>query len=523
MSAKSVKLSKAGTDYIDKYLKTQLLNGHIQILNNSGDSLYHIIGSDILDDVNLFLPVLSGDDVIATQNNNNNFGGVQTFNQGVVSQGGLLLLPDPLGILADDMTISDGLNITLGTGQGTTIGTSPSQLLGFFGATPVNQQTAGSSTSAGTAAVNIFDLWDNAVTMGLLAGPLSSGFQDMTESAVPSAPPVGTRRLYVDATTHALSSLDSSGTAHNLEVAPIPVSIPDPTVVLNTQSNSLGAFYEELTEIAKPASPAAGTRRLYVDSTTHALSSLDSAGTSHNLEAVPAAPPPAIPLPSLLGTRWGLFQGASTAPAGQGLLTQLSTTPSNSSVSSTFINNRPATNFVAGSSAGNFGGFRTTNAVVTPSLNPTLTFKVTMSTNTTTRLILGLASSTSLTTGFNTVLNNISGFMIGFGSGDTNYSVVTNNGGAAQTNNTAGMPALQTAATPAIFKLSWVNATTTLTWSVQTGPVTTTTGTINTGLLPAAGTQMYVYCTCQTNTGAPTLTVEDVELSIGATLDYTVF
>jgi hypothetical protein len=113
--------------------------------------------------------------------------------------------------------------------------------------------------------------------------------------------------------------------------------------------------------------------------------------------------------------------------------------------------------------------------------------------------------------------------MIGFGSGDTAYSVITNNNGATQTNNTTGMPALQTAGTTAIFTLSWNNTTPSLTWSVQTSPTTTTTGTINTGLLPAGTTQMYLYCTGQTNSTAPTLTVEDVEVSLGSTVDYTVF
>jgi hypothetical protein len=458
MSARSVTRSKAGTDYIDKYLKTHIHNGNLHIVNSTGDALYHIQGSEIIDSVNVILPILSGDDTIAFQNTNNNFGGVQTFNQGVVTQGGLLVLPDPNGVLEDDVIITDGLNLVLGSSQGTTIGMSPTQMLGFFGVTPTVQPAAGNSASAGTVSPNIFDVWDSLLALGLLSGPLSSGFQDITEVAQPgSNPPTGTIRLYVDSTSHALSVLDSTGVSHNIESPTFPPSV------------------------------AGG-------------------------------------LPSQVGGRWGVFQGAYalSPPVGQGLLTQLSTTPSNSSVSSTFINNRPATNFVSGSSSANYGGFRTTNPICTPLLNPTLTAKIALSTNALSRIYIGLASSTSLTTGFNTVLNSISGFMIGFGSGDTNYSVATNNGGATQTNDTTGFPVLQTAGTATIFKLSWVNATTTLTWSIQTAVGTTTTGTINTGLLPASGTQMYLYCTCQTNTSSSlTLTVEDVEISLGA--DYAVF
>lgn len=257
-----------------------------------------------------------------------------------------------------------------------------------------------------------------------------------------------------------------------------------------------------------------------------------SLGLINGSTAVPIiAPPPSpsstinVASPSVLGGRWGLYQGASASspPVGQGLLTQLSTTPSNNSVSSTFINNRPATNFVSGSSTGNYGGFRTSNAICTPSLNPSLTAKIALSTNTNSRIYLGFASSSSLTTGFNTVLNNISGFMIGFGSSDTNYSVVTNNGGAAQTNNTTNMPLLQTAGLATVFTLSWDNPTTTLTWGIQvSGDSSVITGTINTGLLPAAGSQLYLYCTTQTNASSSvTLTVEDVEILLGN--DFNVF
>jgi hypothetical protein len=268
MSARSVTRSKAGTDYIDKYLKTHIHNGNLHIVNSTGDALYHIQGSEIIDSVNVILPILSGDDTIAFQNTNNNFGGVQTFNQGVVTQGGLLVLPDPNGVLEDDIIITDGLNLVLGSSQGTTIGMSPTQMLGFFGVTPTVQPAAGNSAFAGTVSPNINDLWDVVVGLGLMSSTvMSTGFQDMTETPTPSNPPLGTRRLYVDSTTHAISSLDSVGVSHNIEANP----------------------FADIEETVKPTSPAVGTRRIYVDSTTHAYSSLDSVGTSHNLESVVAS------------------------------------------------------------------------------------------------------------------------------------------------------------------------------------------------------------------------------------------
>ena len=44
-------------------------------------------------------------------------------------------------------TIADGVNWSFGTSTGTQIGTATSQKLGFYGATPVVQQTGGSATA----------------------------------------------------------------------------------------------------------------------------------------------------------------------------------------------------------------------------------------------------------------------------------------------------------------------------------------------------------------------------------------
>lgn len=52
-----------------------------------------------------------------------------------------------LRILNADIVISDSSNIILGTEQGTKIGTSSNQKLGFFGVTPVSQQAGGPSTA----------------------------------------------------------------------------------------------------------------------------------------------------------------------------------------------------------------------------------------------------------------------------------------------------------------------------------------------------------------------------------------
>jgi hypothetical protein len=55
-------------------------------------------------------------------------------------------------------------------------------------------------------------------------------------------------------------------------------------LVYNDQNNSFGAFYEDHSQIAAPANPSAGTRRLFVDSATGKLSVRTSAGATVVLE-----------------------------------------------------------------------------------------------------------------------------------------------------------------------------------------------------------------------------------------------
>lgn len=59
---------------------------------------------------------------------------------------------DVLGLSASAATLSDGINISVGTTTGTRVGTSTTQKLGFWNATPVAQYTAASVTTGFSAA-----------------------------------------------------------------------------------------------------------------------------------------------------------------------------------------------------------------------------------------------------------------------------------------------------------------------------------------------------------------------------------
>jgi hypothetical protein len=90
-------------------------------------------------------------------------------------------------------------------------------------------------------------------------------------------------------TTRPLFRIDNLSTAAFI-VTPTQIDLTSKTiinpgnVVLNTQNNNLGDFYLDFGDIAAPANPSAGTRRVYVDSTSGQLSVRTSAGTSISLE-----------------------------------------------------------------------------------------------------------------------------------------------------------------------------------------------------------------------------------------------
>lgn len=68
-------------------------------------------------------------------------------------------------------TIADGVNWTFGSLSGTQIATAPTQKLGFYGATPVAQQTMGAAMAGGTYSSNeqtmLQTLWNLMRTLGL--------------------------------------------------------------------------------------------------------------------------------------------------------------------------------------------------------------------------------------------------------------------------------------------------------------------------------------------------------------------
>ena len=119
---------------------------------------------------------------------------------------------------------------------------------------------------------------------------------DMKPPGSAPSPPSdsNTSRLYVDPSDFRLKVKKTAGTVIDLENVGIPdtalATITDKSklnsnIVYKDQNNDLGDFYLDIGDIAVPANPASGKRRIFFDNATGKLSVRTSAGTTVDLEA----------------------------------------------------------------------------------------------------------------------------------------------------------------------------------------------------------------------------------------------
>jgi hypothetical protein len=171
----------------------------------------------------------------------------------------------------------------------------------------------------------------------------------------------------------------------------------------------------------------------------------------------------------------------------------------------------PTITYTSGATAQNYGGFRTTNTVASRRFNPKITCKCQIDSNTNSRLKIGFSSSTAILDSAGNTLDSLSGFIIGFGSGNTTYFVYTNNGAATTTATNTSVNTV-TAGSAVVFTLSLNDSTGLISWTIKTGPSTSTSGTVSTAV-PTIDTPMYLFCTAQTSTtAARALTVEWLDI-----------
>lgn len=127
----------------------------------------------------------------------------------------------------------------------------------------------------------------------------TDSFDMKPPAGVPASPTdANSSRIYADPSDSKLKAKKVGGTVVELENVDIPntalQTITDKTKLRSTvlygdQNNSLGAFWEDIANIATPSNPAAGTRRMFVDTGTGQLSVRTSAGSTVSLESAGGA------------------------------------------------------------------------------------------------------------------------------------------------------------------------------------------------------------------------------------------
>lgn len=127
------------------------VSGGTRLARSSGDVL-HIVGTGSADTVARWYDDTTERGSILANNGSSDFA--------VRSQADLVLTagnggtPMSVRLSSTALTLGDTLNVALGTGTGTKIGTAANQKLGFFNATPVSQQTGGVATAGASYGAN---------------------------------------------------------------------------------------------------------------------------------------------------------------------------------------------------------------------------------------------------------------------------------------------------------------------------------------------------------------------------------
>lgn len=138
--------------------------------------------------------------------------------------------------------------------------------------------------------------------MGTRAAELE--FLDIVEITAPANPPANTIRVYIDSADGKLKAKNSAGVVRVVDVdsvfgrtGAVVAASADYTAAQVTNAfdkltnNIVGAKYVDVANLATPANPAAGTRRLFVDSGTGKISVRTSAGATTSLEESGGAAP----------------------------------------------------------------------------------------------------------------------------------------------------------------------------------------------------------------------------------------
>jgi hypothetical protein len=243
-------------------------------------------------------------------------------------------------------------------------------------------------------------------------------------------------------------------------------------ILYNDQNNDFGAFYHDIGQIAVPANPASGKRRLFVDTATGKLSVKTSAGVTVDLESV-GTPPVATVLPDASSPptsgKWGAFWGG--AFDGTGMMAGVK---NYGTAEGLFSSTTTYTNYKSPASDDEQGGFLTNNGITRLDKNPYVKFVI-KTPITTERFWAGICGTNELDSGQDYPIEDIDGVMFGYSDIDANWTVIRNNA-AATPIVAASATAKSTSAVT--VEMIFVNAGTSLTVKLNGATILTTTTTV---------------------------------------------
>lgn len=275
----------------------------------------------------------------------------------------------------------------------------------------------------------------------------------------------------INASSNTLSNIDDSAIAAHTttKITNNSKGLLHSAIVYNDQNNNLGDFYLDLGDIATPANPAAGTRRLYVDSVSGKLSVRTSAGGTVPLETT------MFPDTASGGSNWGLWAGGSRQ--GTGLFSSALTFGTLTGFQGSNTSNQPTTDMATGTTTGNtagFQGFQPTQGGFYTARNQNFRFKCKFQVDSllNRRFAIGLAALASLPALTDTYLATaIPGFLFRWSSTtDTTVKLLRNDSaGAAVTVDTGVTLA---ANTPVTIEIIADEANTRIGWAINEGAVT---------------------------------------------------
>lgn len=258
-------------------------------------------------------------------------------------------------------------------------------------------------------------------------------------------------------------------------------SLLNSAIMYNDQNNNLGDFYLDLGDIATPANPSAGTRRLFMDSVSGKLSVRTSAGGTVPLENT------MLPDTASGGSVWGLWIGG--ARQGTGMFSQCTVVGTPTSFQGANTNWQTTTDLATGTTTGNLAGFQgpqPTQGGFYTARNQNFRFKIKLQFDALTnkRVFVGFISVNSVPAITDTYLATaVAGFGFRYSSTtDTTWKVLRND--TAGTAITVDSGVTVAANTPDTLEIIADDANSRIGWSINGSAVTYYTTDIPANITP---------------------------------------